>query len=320
MKWLTTVARPHVSTAACGNGAAECWPECWPGYEVVAPGFVPCILFRFPICLLFFPSLWQCLFEDWIITENSSKASQQQLWNWILSGLHHVLQTNIDFHDAFTPSTQPALTLLSPFIPLTGSTFLWIHFIYDGLWTSLACPPCMFCFSMTSQASPLNERRQWWMLPMWHQFQTRRLSQFFETLCDVRTVHPAALFCITSSHLTPPHSLTVDAVFRPTHALTATPSTTTPTTQTSPSVPPLVASRCSMGFSLPLLPDTLQHVNESKHIIVYHKGRFFKVWMFYDGRLLLPREIEQQMERILADTSEPLPGEEKLAALTAGDR
>uniref|UniRef100_A0AAQ4PTQ5 Carnitine palmitoyltransferase 1Ab (liver) n=1 Tax=Gasterosteus aculeatus aculeatus TaxID=481459 RepID=A0AAQ4PTQ5_GASAC len=64
----------------------------------------------------------------------------------------------------------------------------------------------------------------------------------------------------------------------------------------------------------------LQHVNDSKHIAVYHKGRFFKVWMFYDGRLLLPREIEQQMARILADTTEPMPGEEKLAALTAGDR
>lgn len=61
-------------------------------------------------------------------------------------------------------------------------------------------------------------------------------------------------------------------------------------------------------------------MNESKHIVVYHKGRYFKVWMFYDGRLLLPREIEQQMERILADESEPLPGEEKLAALTAGER
>lgn len=54
--------------------------------------------------------------------------------------------------------------------------------------------------------------------------------------------------------------------------------------------------------------------------MVYHKGRYFKVSMFYDGRLLLPREIEQQIERILADTSEPQPGEEKLAALTAGDR
>ncbi|KAJ8390903.1 hypothetical protein AAFF_G00098230 [Aldrovandia affinis] len=66
--------------------------------------------------------------------------------------------------------------------------------------------------------------------------------------------------------------------------------------------------------------DTIQHVNESKHIVVYHRGRYYKVWMFYDGRLLLPREIEQQMERILADKSEPLPGEEMLAALTAGDR
>lgn len=54
--------------------------------------------------------------------------------------------------------------------------------------------------------------------------------------------------------------------------------------------------------------------------MVFHKGRFFKVWMFYDGRLLLPREIEQQMERILVDASKPQAGEETLAALTAGDR
>lgn len=75
----------------------------------------------------------------------------------------------------------------------------------------------------------------------------------------------------------------------------------------------------SLAIGVSLL-DTLQHTNESKHIVVYHKGRYFKVWMFYDGRLLLPREIEQQMERILADKSEPLPGEERLASLTAGDR
>lgn len=87
---------------------------------------------------------------------------------------------------------------------------------------------------------------------------------------------------------------------------------------------PLCSAQWERMFNTSRIPgvetDTLQHVNESKHIVVYHKGRFFKVWMFYDGRLLLPREIEQQMERILADKSEPLPGEEKLAALTAGDR
>lgn len=66
--------------------------------------------------------------------------------------------------------------------------------------------------------------------------------------------------------------------------------------------------------------DTLQHVKDSKHIVVYHKGRYFKVWLYHDGRLLRPREIEQQIQRILEDDSEPQPGEEKLAALTAGDR
>ncbi|XP_043979496.1 carnitine O-palmitoyltransferase 1, liver isoform isoform X2 [Gambusia affinis] len=87
---------------------------------------------------------------------------------------------------------------------------------------------------------------------------------------------------------------------------------------------PMCSSQYERMFNTSRVPgvetDTLQHMNESKHIAVYHKGRFFKVWMFYDGRLLLPREIEQQMERILADQSEPMPGEEKLAALTAGER
>uniref|UniRef100_A0A4W5MUY4 carnitine O-palmitoyltransferase n=1 Tax=Hucho hucho TaxID=62062 RepID=A0A4W5MUY4_9TELE len=67
-------------------------------------------------------------------------------------------------------------------------------------------------------------------------------------------------------------------------------------------------------------PDTIQHMQDSRHIVVYHRGRYFKVPMFYDGQVLSPRAVEQQMERILADPSEPQPGEERLAALTAGDR
>ncbi|KPP61556.1 carnitine O-palmitoyltransferase 1, liver-like [Scleropages formosus] len=87
---------------------------------------------------------------------------------------------------------------------------------------------------------------------------------------------------------------------------------------------PMCSAQYERMFNTSRIPgldtDILQHVNDSKHIIVYHKGRYFKVSMYYDGRLLRPREIEQQMERILADTSEPQPGEEMLAALTAGDR
>ncbi|XP_059705185.1 carnitine O-palmitoyltransferase 1, liver isoform [Haemorhous mexicanus] len=87
---------------------------------------------------------------------------------------------------------------------------------------------------------------------------------------------------------------------------------------------PLCSAQWERMFNTSRIPgeesDTLQHVKDSKHIVVYHKGRYFKVWLYHDGRLLRPREIEQQIQKILEDGSEPQPGEEKLAALTAGDR
>lgn len=67
-------------------------------------------------------------------------------------------------------------------------------------------------------------------------------------------------------------------------------------------------------------PDTLLHLMESKHLAVYHKGRFYKVWLYYGGQHLRPRDLEQQFQRILDDPSPPQPGEEQLAALTAGER
>lgn len=68
------------------------------------------------------------------------------------------------------------------------------------------------------------------------------------------------------------------------------------------------------------LTDLLQHLSESRHVAVYHKGRFFKVWLYEGSRLLKPRDLELQFQRILDDPSPPQPGEEKLAALTAGGR
>lgn len=66
--------------------------------------------------------------------------------------------------------------------------------------------------------------------------------------------------------------------------------------------------------------DTIQHLKDSRHIVVLHRGRYFKVWLYHNGRLLKPRELEQQIQWILDDPSEPQAGEAKLAALTAGDR
>ncbi|XP_069345361.1 carnitine O-palmitoyltransferase 1, muscle isoform isoform X2 [Eulemur rufifrons] len=66
--------------------------------------------------------------------------------------------------------------------------------------------------------------------------------------------------------------------------------------------------------------DVLQHLSDSRHVAVYHKGRFFKVWLYEGARLLKPRDLEMQFQRILDDPSLPQPGEERLAALTAGGR
>ncbi|KAJ8388621.1 hypothetical protein AAFF_G00131860 [Aldrovandia affinis] len=66
--------------------------------------------------------------------------------------------------------------------------------------------------------------------------------------------------------------------------------------------------------------DIIQHLKDRKHLVVYHKGRFFRVWLYYGGRHLWPSELEAQFQRILDDPAEPRPGELKLAALTAGKR
>ncbi|XP_015585917.1 carnitine O-palmitoyltransferase 1, liver isoform isoform X2 [Cephus cinctus] len=66
--------------------------------------------------------------------------------------------------------------------------------------------------------------------------------------------------------------------------------------------------------------DKIVHYQDSKHIVVYHKGRYFKVLIYYKNRILLPCEIEIQIQQILEDKSSPVEGEEKLAALTAGER
>ncbi|XP_061420520.1 carnitine O-palmitoyltransferase 1, liver isoform [Lethenteron reissneri] len=87
---------------------------------------------------------------------------------------------------------------------------------------------------------------------------------------------------------------------------------------------PLCSAQWERMFNTTRIPgietDTLQHLNDSKHLVVYHRGRFFRLWLYHGERLLGPRELQKQIQRILDDPSSPQTGEEKLAALTAGDR
>ncbi|XP_028331522.1 carnitine O-palmitoyltransferase 1, liver isoform isoform X2 [Gouania willdenowi] len=68
------------------------------------------------------------------------------------------------------------------------------------------------------------------------------------------------------------------------------------------------------------LTDTVQHWQDSDYIVVYHRGRYFRLKVYQAARLLSPREIEFQIQRILDDPSPPSKGEANLGALTAGDR
>ncbi|XP_062330180.1 carnitine O-palmitoyltransferase 1, liver isoform-like isoform X2 [Osmerus eperlanus] len=87
---------------------------------------------------------------------------------------------------------------------------------------------------------------------------------------------------------------------------------------------PLCAAQCERMFNTTRTPgeetDTVQHWQDSDYVVVYHRGRYFRLWMYCSGRLLSPREVESQVQRILDDPSAPSPGEDKLGALTAGDR
>lgn len=87
---------------------------------------------------------------------------------------------------------------------------------------------------------------------------------------------------------------------------------------------PLCSYQYERQFNTTRIPgiekDRIIKMNDSRHIAVHHKGRWFKVYCYYAGRLLTTAEIEQQLDYILEDDSLPDDGEETLAALTAGKR
>lgn len=66
--------------------------------------------------------------------------------------------------------------------------------------------------------------------------------------------------------------------------------------------------------------DKIVHYQDSNHIVVLHRGCYYKVVIYHNGRILRPCEIQIQIEEILNSSDKPQAGEELLASLTAGDR
>lgn len=87
---------------------------------------------------------------------------------------------------------------------------------------------------------------------------------------------------------------------------------------------PLCSAQYERQFNSTRIPgvetDRLVHHKSSSHVAVYHKGRFYKVYINFKGRYLTPCELQRSFQKILDDESPPVPGEENLAALTAADR
>ena len=61
-------------------------------------------------------------------------------------------------------------------------------------------------------------------------------------------------------------------------------------------------------------------MTDSRHLVVLHRGRYFRLFVYHGGCLLSPRALQNQLQIILDDKSLPQPGELQLAALTAGNR
>lgn len=66
--------------------------------------------------------------------------------------------------------------------------------------------------------------------------------------------------------------------------------------------------------------DKIVHYKDSNHIVVLHKGCYYKMIIYNKGRLLKPCELQYQLEQILNTKAAPTDGEEYLASLTAWDR
>lgn len=66
--------------------------------------------------------------------------------------------------------------------------------------------------------------------------------------------------------------------------------------------------------------DKLVHNDDAKHMMILHKGCYYKMPVFQNGRMLKPKEIEYQLNYILNSNNQSSHPEKYLASLTAWNR
>lgn len=87
---------------------------------------------------------------------------------------------------------------------------------------------------------------------------------------------------------------------------------------------PLCSRQYERQFNTTRIPgeqtDTLVHHKDSKHVAVFSNGKWYKLYTYYQSKNLNARELETQIQKILDDDSSVTNTEQKIAALTAGER
>lgn len=87
---------------------------------------------------------------------------------------------------------------------------------------------------------------------------------------------------------------------------------------------PLCSSQYTRQFDTTRIPgkeeDEIVTFPESIYVVVYHKGRFFKLSVVFSGDLLKPADIQAKIKKILENEDKAHSGEEILPVLTATDR
>ncbi len=87
---------------------------------------------------------------------------------------------------------------------------------------------------------------------------------------------------------------------------------------------PLCSRQHERQFNTTRIPgeanDRLVHDKDSKHLAVYCRGKWFKLYAYHKSQPLNARELEIQLQKILDNKLEANNCEKYLAALTAGDR
>jgi carnitine O-palmitoyltransferase 1, liver isoform len=87
---------------------------------------------------------------------------------------------------------------------------------------------------------------------------------------------------------------------------------------------PLCSWQYERTFNTARIPgiegDKIVHFKDSNHIVVMHKGCYYKMIIYHKGRLLKSCELQHQFEQIIQSKTSPVKGEDFVAALTAWDR